>query len=82
MKFEIDPVISTKFKISKEDRICTAGSCFAQNLAKALKLMDITIMLQKNQKRNVKRGDTQKKIMKFFRQGMGIYIQPFSYMKY
>ncbi|MBT6325822.1 MAG: GSCFA domain-containing protein [Bdellovibrionales bacterium] len=37
MKFEIDPVISTKFKITKQNKICTAGSCFAQNLSKALK---------------------------------------------
>jgi len=36
-KFEVDPVISTKFKITKEQKICTAGSCFAQNLAIALK---------------------------------------------
>ena len=37
IKFEVDPVISTKFKINKKHKICTAGSCFAQNLALALK---------------------------------------------
>lgn len=37
IKFEVDPVISTKFKINKKHKICTAGSCFAQNLAIALK---------------------------------------------
>ena len=33
---EMDPVTSVKFKINKNDRIMTAGSCFAQNIARYL----------------------------------------------
>lgn len=33
---DIDPVVRAKFTITKEDRIATAGSCFAQHLARHL----------------------------------------------
>jgi hypothetical protein len=33
---DIDPVVGTKFKISRSDRVATAGSCFAQHISKAL----------------------------------------------
>lgn len=33
---ELDPVVSTKFKIEKDDLIATAGSCFAQHIARFL----------------------------------------------
>jgi hypothetical protein len=35
--YEIDPVISSKFKVGKRTRIATAGSCFAQHLSKHIK---------------------------------------------
>lgn len=33
---EVDPVVDFKFKISPTDKVATAGSCFAQHLARAL----------------------------------------------
>ena len=33
---DLDPVVRTKFRISKRDKVATAGSCFAQHLAKRL----------------------------------------------
>jgi GSCFA family len=33
---EVDPVVRSKFKISRSDRIATAGSCFAQHIARHL----------------------------------------------
>ena len=35
---DIDPVVSCDFKITTSDRVATAGSCFAQHLARALKV--------------------------------------------
>ena len=35
--FEMSPMVAPKFRIGAEDRIVTAGSCFAQHLANALK---------------------------------------------
>lgn len=32
----LDPIVSTKFTISADDRIATAGSCFAQHIARFL----------------------------------------------
>ena len=34
---EVDPVVSSKFLISKKDKVATAGSCFAQHIARFLK---------------------------------------------
>lgn len=34
---DVDPVVSTPFGIAKEDRVATAGSCFAQHIARHLK---------------------------------------------
>jgi hypothetical protein len=34
---EVDPVVSSKFKITKSDKVVTAGSCFAQHIARYLK---------------------------------------------
>ncbi|MDE2303321.1 MAG: GSCFA domain-containing protein [Sphingomonadales bacterium] len=34
---ELDPVVSAKFTLDKADAIATAGSCFAQHVARALK---------------------------------------------
>lgn len=31
---ELDPVVATKFNISKNDKVATAGSCFAQHIAR------------------------------------------------
>jgi GSCFA family len=33
---EVDPVVRPKFLISREDRVATAGSCFAQHIARHL----------------------------------------------
>ncbi len=33
---DVDPVVHAKFKISRNDRIATAGSCFAQHIARHL----------------------------------------------
>lgn len=33
---DIDPVVDVPFRISREDRIATAGSCFAQHIARRL----------------------------------------------
>ncbi len=33
---QVDPVVQTKFKLSPSDRIATAGSCFAQHIARTL----------------------------------------------
>lgn len=34
---DLDPVVNPKFGISPEDRVATAGSCFAQHIARTLK---------------------------------------------
>ncbi|MBW6420182.1 GSCFA domain-containing protein [Rhizobium sp. XQZ8] len=34
---DIDPVVDTKFKITRADKVATAGSCFAQHISRALK---------------------------------------------
>jgi hypothetical protein len=34
---ELDPVISAPFQISRQDRVATAGSCFAQHIARHLR---------------------------------------------
>ncbi|WP_078085543.1 GSCFA domain-containing protein [Microbulbifer mangrovi] len=33
---ELDPIVNTKFSLLKSDRLVTAGSCFAQHIAKRL----------------------------------------------
>jgi hypothetical protein len=33
----VDPVVRTKFRIARQDRIATAGSCFAQHIARRLR---------------------------------------------
>ncbi len=32
----VDPVVAAKFKISRSDRVATAGSCFAQHISRSL----------------------------------------------
>ena len=34
---EVDPVVSAKFKITRNDRVATAGSCFAQHIGRELR---------------------------------------------
>ncbi len=34
----VDPVVRTKFRITREDKVVTAGSCFAQHIARHLKV--------------------------------------------
>jgi hypothetical protein len=34
---EVDPVVSAKFRVTKSDKVVTAGSCFAQHIARHLK---------------------------------------------
>lgn len=34
---EVDPVVSAKFKLSPNQRVATAGSCFAQHISRTLK---------------------------------------------
>jgi hypothetical protein len=36
-RFRMDPVIDTRFKIAADDRVATAGSCFAQHIARSLR---------------------------------------------
>lgn len=35
-RFRFDPVVATRFTIGREDRVATAGSCFAQHIARRL----------------------------------------------
>jgi len=35
-RFRFDPVVGTRFTIGREDRVATAGSCFAQHIARRL----------------------------------------------
>ena len=34
---DVDPVVSSKFRLNQSDKIATAGSCFAQNIARYLR---------------------------------------------
>ncbi len=34
--FDVDPVVESRFKISKDSRVATAGSCFAQHISRTL----------------------------------------------
>jgi hypothetical protein len=36
--FALDPIVETPFKISKNDKVATAGSCFAQEIAHRLQM--------------------------------------------
>lgn len=36
---QLDPVVKTRFRIDPDDRIATAGSCFAQHIARRLRLL-------------------------------------------
>jgi len=36
----VDPVVSTRFRIDRKDRVATAGSCFAQHIARWLRNAD------------------------------------------
>lgn len=45
---EVDPVVSGKFKLSKSDRIVTAGSCFAQHIASHLQQNGFTYFVTEN----------------------------------
>lgn len=38
----VDPVVETKFKLHRDDRIATAGSCFAQHIARTLARSGLT----------------------------------------
>lgn len=35
--FALDPLVGTTFSITRDDRVATAGSCFAQNIARSLR---------------------------------------------
>lgn len=37
---DVDPVAAPRFRIDREDRIVTAGSCFAQHMSRALQAQD------------------------------------------
>ncbi|GAB4304688.1 MAG: GSCFA domain-containing protein [Desulfuromonadia bacterium] len=37
----VDPVIEPRFRVRRDDRIATAGSCFAQHIAKRLRKMGV-----------------------------------------
>jgi hypothetical protein len=43
--FAIDPVLTTPFKIAREDRVATGGSCFAQEIAHRLQTSGYTYYL-------------------------------------
>jgi hypothetical protein len=34
---QVDPIVSSKFRITRSDRVATAGSCFAQHIARHLR---------------------------------------------
>jgi hypothetical protein len=42
---DLDPVVRTNFAIGREDKVATAGSCFAQHIAKALHRDGFTYMV-------------------------------------
>ena len=42
---EVDPVVRAKFKIAKDDKIATAGSCFAQHIARHLKISGFNFLV-------------------------------------
>lgn len=35
-RFRLDPVVATRFRIAADDRVATAGSCFAQHISRRL----------------------------------------------
>src|ERR1700761_3077003 len=41
---EIDPVVSSTWRITADDRIATAGSCFAQHVARRLRAAGIGVL--------------------------------------
>lgn len=42
---DVDPVVSPAFRISRSDQITTAGSCFAQHIARALRAMGFAYLV-------------------------------------
>ena len=45
---EVDPVVRVPFTISKNDRVATAGSCFAQHIARYLSNAGFTYFVPEN----------------------------------
>ena len=43
--FAIDPLVGAPFKIARHDRVATAGSCFAQEIAHRLQTSGYTYYL-------------------------------------
>ncbi|WP_211211134.1 GSCFA domain-containing protein [Asticcacaulis biprosthecium] len=41
---EVDPVVRTGFTITRDDKVATAGSCFAQHVARTLREMDFNYL--------------------------------------
>src|SRR5690348_14090892 len=46
--FEVDPVVRAAFKIDPSDQIATAGSCFAQHIARHLKNAGYNFLVTEN----------------------------------
>lgn len=42
---DVDPVVRAKFKISRSDKVVTAGSCFAQHIARHLSQIGFTYLV-------------------------------------
>jgi hypothetical protein len=46
--FAIDPLIDAPFRITPQDKVATAGSCFAQNIAQALQASGFSYFVPEN----------------------------------
>lgn len=44
-RHQVDPVVSPRFSISKSETVATAGSCFAQHIARALQVLDFNYLV-------------------------------------
>lgn len=45
---KVDPVVSTRFRISEKDKFATAGSCFAQHISRRLSALNFNYFIPEN----------------------------------
>ena len=59
--YAIDPLVTTPFKIARHDRVATAGSCFAQEIAHRLQSSGYTYYLAERQPADMSAAEAERR---------------------
>ena len=59
--YAIDPIVTTPFKIARHDRVATAGSCFAQEIAHRLQSSGYTYYLAERPPADMSAGEAERR---------------------